>query len=67
MSDEKHEEIRMLGSALTEKGPKLFQPLLSSSNSVKEHVTKKSMITGFWAATVDILSCPSLLKRPICT
>ena len=60
MSDEKHD-------TLIEKNPKVFQPLLFSSNSVKEHVIKKSMITGTWAETVDIFSCPSLLKRPICT
>ena len=40
MSDEKHEEIRRLSSALIEKNPKVFQPLLFSSNSVKEHVKK---------------------------
>ena len=38
MSDEKHEEIRRLSSALIEKNPKVFQPLLFSSNSVKKHV-----------------------------
>ena len=38
MSDEKHEGIRRLSSALIEKNPKVFQPLLFSSNSVKEHV-----------------------------
>ena len=66
MSDEKHEEIRRLSSTLIEKNPKVFQPLLFSSNSVKEHV-KKSKITGTWAETVDIFSCASLLQRPICT
>ena len=30
MSDEKHEEIRRLSSALIERNPKVFQPLLSS-------------------------------------
>ena len=67
LSDEKHDEIRRLGPALIEKNPKVFEPLLFSSNSVKEHVIKKSMITGTWAETVDIFSCPSLLKRLICT
>ena len=38
MSDEKHEEIRRLSSTLIKKNPKVFQPLLFSSNSVKEHV-----------------------------
>jgi len=66
MTDEKHEEIRRLSSTLIEKNPKVFQPLLFSSNSVKEHV-KRSKITGTWAETVDIFSCASLLKRPICT
>jgi len=45
MSDEKHEEIRSLSSTLIDKNPKVFQPLLFSSNSVKEHV-KKSKIRG---------------------
>ena len=61
MSDEKHHDT------LIEKNPNVFLPLLFSSNSVKEHVIKKSTITGTWAETVDIFSCPSLLKRPICT
>ena len=52
MSDEKHEEIHRLSSALIEKSPKVFQPLLFSSNSVKEHVIKKSKITGTWAYLV---------------
>ena len=43
-----------LGSALIEKNPKVSQPLLFSSNSEKEHVIKKSKITGTWAETVDI-------------
>ena len=67
MSDEKHEEIRWLSSALIEKqNPKVFQPLLFSLNSVKEHV-KKCKITATWAETVEIFSCASLLKQPICT
>ena len=66
MSDEKHEEIRRLSSTLIEKNPKVFQPFLFASNSVKEHV-EKSKITGTWAESVDIFSCASLLKRPICT
>ena len=53
MSDEKHEEIRRLSSALIEKNPKVFQPLLFSSNSVKEHVIKKKKITGTSVETVD--------------
>ena len=65
MTDGKHEEIRRLSSTLIEKNLNVFQPLLFSSNSMKEHV-KKSKITGTWAATVDIFSCASLLKRPIC-
>ena len=64
MSDEQNEEIRLLSSTLTEKNPKVFQPLLFSSNSVKRHV-KKSKITGIWVETVDIYSCASL--RPNCT
>ena len=63
MSDEKHEEIRRLGSALIEKNSKVFHPLLFSSNSVKEHVTKKSMVTGTWAETVDIFG--SFLDLPL--
>ena len=55
MSDEQPEDIRWLSSALTEKNPKVFQPLLFSSNSVKKHV-KKSKITGTWVETVDILA-----------
>ena len=35
MSDEKHDEIRMLSSSLIEK--KVFEPLLFSSNSVEDH------------------------------
>ena len=66
MSDEKHEEIRRLSSTLIERNPKVFQPFLFASNSVKEHV-EKSKITGTWTETVDIFSCASLLKRPICT
>ena len=38
MTDAKHEEIRRLSSTLIEKNPKVFQPPLFSSNSVKEHV-----------------------------
>ena len=69
MSDAKHKEIRRLTSFLTEKNkqtknPKVFQPLLFSSNPVKEDVNK-SKVTGTWAETVDIFSCTSL--RPICT
>ena len=45
MSDEKHEEIRRLSSTLIERNPKVFQPFLFASNSVKEHV-EKSKITG---------------------
>ena len=53
MSDEKDEEIRRLSSALIEKkNPKVFQPLLFCSNSVKKHVIKKSKITGTWAYLV---------------
>ena len=37
MSDEKHEEIRRLSSSLIEKNPKVFEPLLFSSNSVEDH------------------------------
>jgi len=66
MSYEKHEEIHRLSSTLIEKNPKVFRPLLFSSHSVKEHV-KRSKITGTWAETVDIFSCASLLRRPICT
>ena len=66
ISDKKHEEIRRLSSTLIEKNPKVFQPLLFSSNSLKEHV-KKGKITGTWAETVDIFSCASLLQRTICT
>ena len=62
MSDEKHEEVRRLSSTLIEKNSKLFQPLLFSSYSVKEHVIKKSKITGTWAESVDIFSCASLLN-----
>ena len=36
MSDEKHEEIRRLGSALIEKNPKVFQPRLFSLNSARQ-------------------------------
>ena len=66
VSDEKHEEIRRLSSCLIERNPKVFEPLLFSSNSVEDHV-KNSKITGTWAETVDIFSCASLLERPICT
>ena len=65
-SDKKHEEIRRLSSSLTEKNPKVFEPLLFSSKSVEKHV-KNTKITGTWAEIVDVFSCPSLLKRPICT
>ena len=37
MSDEKHDEIRRLSSSLIEKNPKVFEPLLFSSNSVEDH------------------------------
>ena len=60
-SDRKHGEIRSLSSSLIEK-----QALLFSSSSVEEHV-KKSKLGGTWAETVDIFSCATLLKRPICT
>ena len=56
MSDDKHEEIRRLSSALIEKNPKVYQPLLFSSNSVKEHY-----IITVRAETVDIFNnCASL-------
>ena len=42
MGNEKHEEIRRLSSSLIEKNLKVFQPLLFSLNSVKEHVKKSS-------------------------
>ena len=66
VSDEKHEEIRRLSSRLIQRNPKVFEPLLFSSNSVEDHV-KNSKITGTWAETVDIFSCASLLERHICT
>ena len=66
VSDEKHEEICRLSSSLIERNPKVFEPLLFSSNSVEDHV-KNSKITGTWAETVDIFSCASLLERLICT
>ena len=52
MSDEnsKYEEIRRLSFPLIEKNPKVFQPLLFSSNSVKEHV-KKNNITDTASVT----------------
>ena len=37
MSDEKHEETRRLSSNLIEKNPKVFEPLVFSSNSVDDH------------------------------
>ena len=64
MSDEKHEEIRRLSSALIKNNPKVFQPLLFSSISVKKHVMKKSKTTSPWTY---LFTCPSLLKQPICT
>ena len=63
MSDEKHEVVGRLSSALIEQNPKVFEPLLFSLNFVKEH-HKKSKITGTWAETVDIFSCAS---RPVWT
>ena len=66
VSDEKHKEIRRLSYSLIERNPKVFEPLLFSSNSVEDHV-KNSKITGTWGETVDIFSCASLLERPICT
>ena len=53
---------RRLSSALIEKNSKLFQPVVFSSNSVKEYVIEKSKITGTWAESVDISSCASLLN-----
>ena len=64
MNDEKHEEIRRGNSALIKHNPKVFQPLLFYSISVKEHVMKKSKTTGPWTY---LFPCPSLLKQPICT
>ena len=49
VSDEKHEEIRRLSSSLIERNPKVFEPLLFSSNSVDDHV-KNSKITETWAS-----------------
>ena len=66
IGDEKHEEIHTLSSCLIESNPKVFEPLLFSSNSVEDHV-QNSEITGTWAETVNIFSLASLLKRPICT
>ena len=66
ISNEKHEEIRTLSSSLTERNPKVFEPLLFSSNFVEDHV-KNSKITGTWVETVDIFDGASFLKRPICT
>ena len=66
MSDEKHEEIRRLSAALIEKNPKVFQPLVFSSNSVKEHL-KKSKIMGTWSETASLLKsdrfAPSRIHR----
>ena len=45
VSDEKHEEIRCLSSRLIERNPKVFEPLLFSSNSMEDHV-KNSKIRG---------------------
>ncbi|RMX54006.1 hypothetical protein pdam_00022337 [Pocillopora damicornis] len=59
-------KIRRLSSSLIERNPKVFEPLLFSSNSVEDHV-KNSKITETWAETVDIFSCASLLERPIYT
>ena len=65
-SDEKHEEIRRLSAALIEKNPMVFQPLVSSSNSVKEHL-KKSKIMGTWSETASLLKsdrfAPSRIHR----
>ena len=66
ISDDKHKEIRTLSSSSIERNPKVFEPLLFSSNSLEDHV-KNSNITGTWTETVDISSWASLLKRPICT
>ena len=65
-SDGKHGEIRRLSSSFIEQHPQIFQPLLFASSSVEEHV-KGSKRDGTWAETVDIFSCATLLKRPICT
>ena len=65
-SDRKHGEIRRLSSNFIEQHPQVFQPLLFASSSVEEHV-KGSKRDGTWAETVDIFSCATLLKRPICT
>ena len=66
MSDEKHEEIRRLSASLIEKNPKVFQPLVFSSNSVKEHL-KKSKIMGTWSETASLLKsdrfAPSRIHR----
>ena len=66
ISNEKHEEIRTLSSSLPERNPKVFEPLLFSSNFVEDHV-KNSKITGTWVETVDIFNGASFLKRSICT
>ena len=66
ISYEKHEEIRRLSSSLIVRYPRVFEPLVFPSNLVEGHV-KKGKIAGSWAETVDIFSCASLLKRPICT
>ena len=66
MIDEKHEEIRRLSSALIEKNPKVFQPPLFSSNSVKEHAIKEKEDHGHLGRNCRH-SCASLLKRSICT
>ena len=52
MTDEKHQEIRRLSASLIEKNPKVFQPLVFSSNSVKEHLSK---IMGTWSETASLL------------
>ena len=61
ISDEKQEEIRRVSSILIGRNPKMSEPLLSSSNSVEDHV-KNSKITGTWGETVNIFSCASLLE-----
>ena len=50
-----HEEIRTLSSSLTERNPKVFEPLLFSWNFVEDHV-KNNKITGTWVETVDIFN-----------
>lgn len=63
-SDEGHVIMRKIANKVIEDNPGVFEQFLFNTNSVTEHL-EKSINTGTWAETVDIMACATWLQRPI--